>query len=195
MKKKKKERHRKSDVIPVCVVAIVLWVCLCFQSPAMFLEIIQSEIIITIVGLLIIYCIVKYTIKFLISKVKRIRYLKSNIGVVDKMTGVQFEEYLAAHFDNLGYKVEHIGQSGDYGADLLLYRDGKSVVVQAKRYQDKVGVKAVQEVISAKEYYGCNNAMVVTNSYFTPNAVQMATQCNVELWDRDKIRKRFPNAI
>ena len=109
------------------------------------------------------------------------------------MTGPEFEEYLAAHFDNLGYKVEHIGQTGDYGADLILYRDGVSIVVQAKRYQDKVGVKAVQEVISAKEYYECDSAMVVTNSYFTPNAIQMATQCNVELWDRENIRKRFPN--
>lgn len=193
MKRKKKVRHRKNDVIPICVVAIVLLAYLCFQNPAMFLEIVQSEAVVTVVGLLILYCIGKFTIKFLISKVKRNRYLKSNIGIVDKMTGTQFEEYLAAHFQNLGYKVEHIGQSGDYGADLILHKDGNSIVVQAKRYQEKVGVKAVQEVISAKEYYGCHNAMVVTNSFFTPNAVQMATQCNVELWDREKIRKKFPN--
>ncbi|MFK9092798.1 restriction endonuclease [Bacillus salipaludis] len=40
--------------------------------------------------------------------------------------------------------------TGDYGADLVLSTTDKKIVVQAKRYNKKVGLKAVQEIVSAK---------------------------------------------
>lgn len=187
-----KKRNEKKNITPY-LVTIGLFIYMFVYEREKLFRILTSKPAIVLISGVVLFFLAKYIIKYLIKRLKRNRYLRSNIGKVDKMTGTEFEEYLAAHFDNLGYKVEHIGQSGDYGADLILSRDGISVAVQAKRYQDKVGVKAVQEVISAKEYYECDSAMVVTNSYFTPNAIQMATQCNVELWDRENIRKRFPN--
>ena len=33
--------------------------------------------------------------------------------------------------------------------------------------------------------------MVVTNSYFTDNAIELAKANDVELWDRDSIMKNF----
>ena len=189
----KKKKSKKKNYFLIYIATIILLGYMLLQETDMFISIVTSKPVLIIISLVISYFLLKFAIKRLLKKMKQNRYLRSNLGKVDKMTGEEFEEYLAAHFDNLGYKVEHIGQTGDYGADLILYRDEISIVVQAKRYQDKVGVKAVQEVISAKEYYGCDDAMVVTNSYFTPNAIQMATQCNVELWDREDIRKEFPN--
>lgn len=191
--KKKRKKKQKNNYFLIYIVAIILLGYMMLEETDMFIGIVTSKPVLVVISLVISYFLLKFAIKRLLKKMKQNRYLRSNLGKVDKMTGPEFEEYLAAHFDNLGYKVEHIGQTGDYGADLILYRDGVSIVVQAKRYQDKVGVKAVQEVISAKEYYECDSAMVVTNSYFTPNAIQMATQCNVELWDREDIRKEFPN--
>lgn len=191
--KKKQRKKRKNNLILIYMGLTVLLVYMLIKEPDILVQIITSKPVIIVICAVSCYLLMKYTLKYVVKKVKQNRYLRSNLGKVDKMTGPEFEEYLAAHFDNLGYKVKHIGQTGDYGADLILYRDGVSIVVQAKRYQDKVGVKAVQEVISAKEYYECDSAMVVTNSYFTPNAIQMATQCNVGLWDREDIRKEFPN--
>ena len=49
--------------------------------------------------------------------------------------------------------------TGDFGADLDNY-----IVVQAKRYSKKVGVKAVQEVVAAKAHYGCREGIVVTSN-------------------------------
>ena len=191
--RKKRKKKQKNNILFIYLAFILILGYMSLKETDMFISILTSKSVLIIISLVMSYFLLKFAIKRLLKKMKQNRYLRSNLGKVDKMTGTEFEEYLAAHFDNLGYKVEHIGQSGDYGADLILSRDGISVAVQAKRYQDKVGVKAVQEVISAKEYYECDSAMVVTNSYFTPNAIQMATQCNVELWDRENIRKRFPN--
>ncbi|MED1202581.1 restriction endonuclease [Heyndrickxia acidicola] len=80
--------------------------------------------------------------------------------------GIQFERYLLVLFKQLGYKVQTTPSTNDYGADLVLDgRDGR-IVVQAKRYKNNVGIKAVQEIVSAKIYYSANRAWVVTNSHF-----------------------------
>jgi restriction system protein len=47
-----------------------------------------------------------------------------------------------------------------------------------------VGVKAIQEAVASKGYYECEKAMVVTNSYFTNQAKDLARRNGVDLWDR-----------
>ena len=81
--------------------------------------------------------------------------------------------------------VRRIGKSGDYGADItargfLMTR----IVVQCKAYSKPVGVRAIQEVIAARQYYGASRAAVATNSTFTRQAKEMAKRCGVELWER-----------
>ena len=123
--------------------------------------------------------------------IKKHRYLRSGIRQADKMTGDEFEQYLETHFKKHGYRVKRVGQTGDFGADLILYKRFSKIVVQAKRYSKNVGVAAVQQVISAKAYYHADYAMVVTNSHFTSAAKKMAKECEVSLWDRDTIIKNF----
>ena len=48
-------------------------------------------------------------------------------------------------------------------------------------YGQPVGNKAVQEVFSAKGYYECDLAAVVTNSSFTKSAMQLASSLDVHL--------------
>ena len=91
----------------------------------------------------------------------------------------------------MGYKVKTTPRTNDYGADLILTKDGDKIVVQAKRWNDPVGNSAVQEVVAAKAYYKANRAMVVTNSYFTSNARSLAHVNNVELWDRSNLVKKL----
>lgn len=103
---------------------------------------------------------------------------------IDNLSGIEFESYLFNLFKNLGYEVENTPASNDYGADLIISKDTERIVVQAKRYNSTVGIAAIQEVIGAKNYYEANKCMVVTNNYFTPNAIELAKANNVELWDR-----------
>ncbi|MGH7193327.1 MAG: restriction endonuclease, partial [Candidatus Saccharimonadales bacterium] len=55
------------------------------------------------------------------------------------MSGTDFEKYLADVFRKAGYAVEHVGRSGDHGADLIIEKDAIRTAVQAKRQKDSVG--------------------------------------------------------
>jgi HJR/Mrr/RecB family endonuclease len=48
---------------------------------------------------------------------------------------------------------------------------------------------AVQEANAAPAVYGCSNAMVVINRYFTDAAKKLASANDVVLWDRDHLVK------
>jgi restriction endonuclease Mrr len=112
---------------------------------------------------------------------------KSSIYDIDKMSGRAFEKLLSNLFTRLSYSVELTKASGDQGADLIIKKGAKKIAVQAKRYSSNVGNSAIQEVVASKMYYKCNAAMVISNSFFTPSAVELAHSNNVELIDRDKL--------
>lgn len=115
------------------------------------------------------------------------RLKRSGITQIDKMDGVQFEHYLGHLFRSQGYKAEVTRAAGDFGADLILSKEGKRIVVQAKRYSKNVGLKAVQEVQGARAHYRANGAWVVTNSNFTLQAYELAKSNNVRLISRDEL--------
>jgi len=108
---------------------------------------------------------------------------------VDAMNGYDFEKFLAEVFQTAGYDVEGTKLSGDQGADLFATRFGKKIVIQAKNYSGSVGNTAVQEAISAKSFYACDEAMVVTNSYFTKSAIELASAASVRLIGRPDLQK------
>lgn len=47
---------------------------------------------------------------------------------------------------------------------------------------------AVQQAISAKAFYGCDEATVVTNSYYTKLDKELATTAGVRLVDREALQ-------
>lgn len=104
------------------------------------------------------------------------------------MTATEYELFVGSHLYRFGFvRIEHTGKTGDFGADLIgfdIY--GRKAVIQCKHYSKPVGVKAVQEVISAREYYRAIRAIVVTNSTFTKAAKHLATRCGVELVENFK---------
>ncbi len=111
-----------------------------------------------------------------------------SMAAVDRMDGTAFEAFLTELFRHLGYHVEPVGRSHDFGADLVLTsRRGQRIVVQAKRYSGSVGIAAVQEVVGAVHYYRGVRGMVVTNSSFTESAEQLAARSGVELWGRARL--------
>ncbi len=124
-------------------------------------------------------------IKNLFCRLRRFRVLHFSLKKVDRMTGIEFEEFLKVHFERLGCTAKMTKTSGDYGADLIVSYKGRTIAVQAKRYHSKIGVKAVQEVIGSMRYYNADAGLVVTNSTYTPNAVNLANANDIILWDRN----------
>lgn len=112
----------------------------------------------------------------------------------DSMNGWQFEEFCSKILQNNGYDdVSVTSGSGDFGADIIAYKDGEKYVIQCKNYSGKVGNKAIQEIFSAKAYYKADIAVVMTNNYFTDHAIEHANGTNVLLWDKDILDKMIGN--
>jgi restriction endonuclease Mrr len=114
---------------------------------------------------------------------------------IDLLTGYEFENYLSKLFTGMGYIVEETKLAGDQGADLVIEKMGVKTVVQAKRYNSNVGNSAIQEIVASKNLYNADEAMVVTNSFFTQSAIQLAKSNNVKLIDRDSLNKMIENSI
>lgn len=152
-------------------------------------------IVLPIMAALIIVCGVLNNIR----KMKiREKYLNSTLEMVDAMSGEEFEEFLKIHFEKLGYQVQLTPKSNDYGIDLICKKRKRveneqenGFVIQAKRYKGKVGVAAVQQVIAGTKYYNCKYGMVITNSYFTSNAWELAKKSGITLWDRKVLHEKL----
>lgn len=192
MKKSKVKKKSKNNYLEYTIFAVILLFYI-VQKGGVLTES-QEETIkfgfVILIGLLTLDLLEKLA-KVIAKRRRKKRYLNSNIYTIDKMSGEEFELYLKAHFEENGYKVKTTPASNDYGADLILTRSNEVVAVQAKRYSDRIGNKAIQEVIGSLKVYGAARGMVVTNSYFTSNAKKLAMANDIELWDRDVLVKKF----
>lgn len=104
---------------------------------------------------------------------------------VADMDGFDFEQHVAKKLKQKGFRdITITPKSGDFGADIIATdKHGDRVCFQCKRYSKPVGIRAVQEISSARTYYGCKKAAVVTNSSYTKAAADLASAENVALFD------------
>ena len=114
-------------------------------------------------------------------------YAHAKASELDQLSGTAFEGFLAGLFRAQGYAAELTAMTGDYGADLILSKDGRRIAVQTKRYVGSVGVQAVQEALSGRAYYQCDTAWVVTTGAFTLNARALAEKSGVRLIGRSEL--------
>lgn len=141
------------------------------------------------IGILGVFLVGSYVLALIANVIKKQKLKKSGILQVDTMKGKEFEEYLRALFSERGYQVRLTPATGDYGADLVLIQNGRKTIVQAKRYKKNVGIKAVQEIASAKQHYRADECWVVTNSGYTEPARRLAQSNQVRLVDRTLLMK------
>ncbi|MGH9127630.1 MAG: restriction endonuclease [Acidimicrobiales bacterium] len=114
----------------------------------------------------------------------RLALRHAQVGHADYMDATTFEHFAAEALRANGYRVDHVGRVGDFGADLVITGPIGRSVVQVKRNASNVGVNAVREAAAARAHYGTEGAIVLTNSYFTSQAGALARSNGVELWDR-----------
>jgi len=113
---------------------------------------------------------------------------KSGLRAIDRMSGAEFEDFVAAQLRIAGYSVTPTASTGDYGVDLVAKKDGARMAVQCKRLAKSVGVAAVQQVVSGALHHGCIRTVVVTNQTFTKAARQLATTHHCRLVGRTQLR-------
>lgn len=152
----------------------------------------------TIVRIILIVALFPFVFIWIVKNFKkkmlRKKQLKQHIEIfdvsqIDSLSGQEFERLLKGIFEKQGYVSKLTKKSHDYGADLVLIKNGKISVVQAKCYGSNVGIKAVQEIVAAKQHYKATDLFVATNRYFSKDAVVLAIEHGVKLIDRDVLMK------
>lgn len=115
---------------------------------------------------------------------------KYTLKQLDGLEGHRFEYACADILKMNGFKNVKVTQgSGDYGVDIIAYKNGKKYAVQCKRYSHKLDNKPIQEVKAGLAYYHCDIGAVMTNQYFTEPAKELARINGVKLWDRNALSK------
>lgn len=122
----------------------------------------------------------------------------TGVEATDNMTGLGFERWLRVKFEQMGYpKVVLLRYSKDKGADLLITTtSGQKIAVQAKKSStSNIGVRAIGEVMRAMKYYDCDLGIVVTNQYFTNDALEEIKHYkDIVLWDRTTLIQKIEKA-
>lgn len=169
------------------------------KKDGFFLRIFKIILLLILLPFIIVYYVFRAIVKH--SKKKKwekdgkrgvMLLLSSTIDDIDIMEGYEFENYLTTLFFYAGFKSEATQKAKDYGADIILTDEtGSKIVVQAKRYNKKVGVKSVQEIIGAMSHYKANEGMVVTNSTFSFEAETLAKDNRIRLVDRKELIEMY----
>ncbi|MER6525634.1 restriction endonuclease [Streptomyces sp. NPDC001508] len=110
---------------------------------------------------------------------------------VDAMLGGEFEDFVVDLCRRNGCtEVRRVGGTHDDGADVLgCLPDGRSMVIQCKRYSPKSRVSSpeVRNLLGAQVHFKTDVAIFVTTTYFTGPAEQTAVQNGMIAVHRDHL--------
>ncbi len=160
-----------------------------------FVKAIRIMLIIVLFPFVVIFLVKKYNEYKKLQASKKDKVKIYNISQINSLSGEEFERYLKLLFEKMGYLVSLTKKSKDFGVDLILEKNGKKTIIQAKCYSRTVGVSAVQEIISARNHYNIFDAIVVTNQTFSKEAELLAEESNVMLVARgelESLSEKYP---
>ena len=114
--------------------------------------------------------------------------LSTGINQVDNLSPYEFEEWITRFLNLNGYDAITTKRSGDFGADVIAFKDNIKIAVSCKKYVGNLGVKCVQEIIGAMDYYDANEGWVVSTSpHFSKQAYDLAHSRGVKLFTKNDL--------
>ncbi|MCX7548347.1 restriction endonuclease [Xanthomarina sp. F1114] len=122
------------------------------------------------------------------KRIAKQEYFKAiSVSEIDEMDGILFEYYVQKLLINEGYEAEVTKASNDFGVDIIATFENDKIAIQVKRQQSNVSRRAVSDAVAGMNYYDCNKSMVITNSYYSKAAYELASVNYCELVDRDEL--------
>ena len=88
--------------------------------------------------------------------------------------GIIFEKKCIVKLQQLGFTDVQGTPITDYGADIIAYHKGAKYIFQCKYCKQKQGVSAVQEILTAKQFYQADKCAVISHSGYTNQAYRLA---------------------
>ncbi len=126
-----------------------------------------------------------------VDKLRRRRLLsrQSSLETLQTMTWLEFEHLVGEIYRQQGYKVEEQGGSGsDGGVDVVLRRNGETVLVQCKQWKTQsVGVRPLRELRGVVASQGASRGIFVTCGGYTSDALAEFADQPLELVDGPKL--------
>jgi hypothetical protein len=113
------------------------------------------------------------------------------VNDIDFMTRKEFNTFVSQLFEKMGYRTRISKPSEDHGADILAYKNDKAIVIKTNCFSSIVGNSSIHEVVAGSKHFKIKNMIVITNGYFTKDALTLAQANDVILWDRDMLRVKI----
>src|SRR5680860_97539 len=172
--------------IIILVISLILYT---WHFPILTILSIFTIIIVIAVFGYILYWPIAIIYALLRAVIKKFRVIKVNsLSDIDNLNWSEFENYVADCLRLQGYSNVNVTEKYDLGVDIVAITDDYRLGVQVKHYESFVGIEAVREAVAGLKIYGCNQAMVVTNSYFTKPAIKLAKCNNCILINRNSLK-------
>lgn len=100
-----------------------------------------------------------------------------------ELTPREFEELCAAIAKGWGYQARAVGESGDGGIDVQMWKNGEFVVGQCKRYVGTVPIGNVRDFYGAMLHVGAKRGYFFTTARFSNGAYEFVKGKQIELVD------------
>lgn len=172
--------------IIMLVISLVLYA---WHFPILTIFSIFLIIIVMVVFGYILYWPMAIIYVLLRAVLKKFRVINVNsLSDIDNLNWSEFEDYVADCLRLQGYSDVRVTEKYDLGVDIVAVNDDCRLGVQVKHYKSLVGIEAVREAVAGLRAYNCNQAMVVTNSYFSKPAIKLAKCNNCILIDRNSLK-------
>lgn len=119
----------------------------------------------------------------------------NNIENLDKLNPLSFEAAIALILEKVFKGNSFLtAKSNDKGADIVFFGDDRNILVQVKQSSNQLGISSGQEIKYAlpeykRKYDKAFEPYVITNNFFSSNAIDMGVQNKIELIDRDTLKK------
>lgn len=107
---------------------------------------------------------------------------------LEELSWREFERLCYLYFKSKGYKASETPEGADGGIDLVVYNKHHKAneAIQIKHYMssgNRITVKEIRELNSAKRNHNCPLAMFITTSSYTKNALIEADKYKIECKD------------
>jgi HJR/Mrr/RecB family endonuclease len=150
----------------------------------------KVKIAVGIAGLIIITALYKLLrrTKLITNEKKREKHLKAlDQSGIDVLDLAQYQKYIRALLTRQGFNLRTPEGSFNLGVDLIAEKDKSRYAVQIKRQTTPISGAIVNDLEREKHRYGCDRSMIISNNYFTDDAVERAGSSGCTLIDRKKL--------
>ncbi len=179
-------RRRSDDHVGFILIILVAGVVWAHRVVFTKIEHYLPIIWIAMAGIVGLVVITKLGIR--INKNRRLH--RADLVHIDNMTGLEFEKCVAHMLRMQGYKNVRLTEKYDLGVDIVATKDGIRWGIQVKRYSGLVKADAVRQVVTALKKYKCDKGMVITNSFYSRTAIELARSNDCILIDRKCLIKQ-----